>query len=1187
MRDDCKFAVEDALGRPLRAGEARDIENQVSLQMRLLARKDPQAWSSLSSAERFHQGAEAAAQSIIGDLKLKQQRVRLQIAAHDRIENALNEAIENTPEPTFMERAWAKVTGTPAEAGRQLHALSQILAFDTQARGMTSAETHANAVQNESLGRLMPLWNSVKGFAGLFENQKGVRDLVHELFGEESGNAAAKAGAKVWMQVTDELRDRANAAGGDIGKLDEWHYPQSHSQARIGNAVPGDPNASLEKWTNDTLPLLDRDKYLNTDGSRMSDDAVRDFLRNAFDSIITDGQNKVEPGKGRPGYGSIANRKSASRQIFFKDADSYLSYQGQYGDRSLWPVLTGHIRSISRDIALMETLGPNAEQTFRYFNDRTKTDELRSYPSAKDKINKAAALNEALFDYVAGKRAVVNQKVSDAGQAFRNFMTATKLGKVILTALSDEAGMSATAFANRVPWTEAFSRELKYLNPANAEDRAIAAHAGLGINGALGGLNRFGYEDLQMAGGEGAAAGVRNFTSKLASGVMHASGAEAMWDGRRRALGSVLMSYLGKWTREVEHIADINSQDHGMLASKGVSEADWQVWRRAEPEDWGMQHGVLTPKAIAAIPDERIDEAIAPQLEGIRQDAQHRIDELNAKVDQQRTWIADRAEKLQAWAERMKARLNDQARRGDKQVSALSKRLTALYDQLDTANSYFKQTADNQVSLRELRRAGVTEGRNQVATDQVATKLRQAMRDTDSVKGALEGEFRERFVGEEQEINRLIESGDERKISSAMDRFDRLFTEANARLTDRLQGADDKLTSQVNGAVAKVAKMREQVQAADALWNRANTSRPNFNQLRAQGVREGRARENINSLRKQIRELTSGNEEAEGLEEFNKEFERRRGEFLEYSDRLQQQMNWRQQMADRIQDGIESQIQTARDGARRHASTMLLGHVLEETGMGVMDTGARERASMLFGTTAGTGAGELTRAAFLFKSFAYSMMMKHWGRAGMMPTGTDRAQYAARLLVMGTIMGAVATQLRNLTSGKDPANIAEPRFWAESALRGGGLGFYGDFLYDVTTSNDTSFIPALAGPAYTTAEDVWNLTAGAAIRHERGERTDEGAKLIRFAKGNIPFLNMWYTQAAFDHLIWNEMQDAASPGYLDRMQAKAYAQRGTSWWWKPGESLPSQGPDFAKAWQPELGREQLQRIAAATGVDTQ
>jgi hypothetical protein len=74
---------------------------------------------------------------------------------------------------------------------------------------------------------------------------------------------------------------------------------------------------------------------------------------------------------------------------------------------------------------------------------------------------------------------------------------------------------------------------------------------------------------------------------------------------------------------------------------------------------------------------------------------------------------------------------------------------------------------------------------------------------------------------------------------------------------------------------------------------------------------------------------------------------------------------------------------------------------------------------------------------------------------------------------------------------------------------------------------------------------------------------------------------MWYTQAAMDHILWNEMQEASSPGYLDRMQVRAYKDRGTTYFWDPHENLPSQGPDFAKMVRPDEGRRQMQAIADA------
>ena len=154
-------------------------------------------------------------------------------------------------------------------------------------------------------------------------------------------------------------------------------------------------------------------------------------------------------------------------------------------------------------------------------------------------------------------------------------------------------------------------------------------------------------------------------------------------------------------------------------------------------------------------------------------------------------------------------------------------------------------------------------------------------------------------------------------------------------------------------------------------------------------------------------------------------------------------------------------------------------------------------------------------------------------------------------------------------------------------MRGGGLGFFGDFFYDEFTENDTSLAAALGGPMMTTAEDVWKLTGAAAIKASQGKRTDEAGNLIRFGKNNIPLLNLWYTQAAMDHILWNQFQEAASPGYLERMQAKAEATKGTSWYWDPQDKTPERAPDLTAQhlFNPDAGREQMAKIATNIGID--
>jgi hypothetical protein len=852
MKSACVQAVQAAIGRALTAAQAKEIDDGISLQMRLLARQDPQAWGKLSQPERLTRAAETAANAMVAEVKKQQQRLLLTIAAHDRIENFLSQQSITKP-------------------GDKLVALSNVLDFNTKGGGnFTSAASWIKALQEETFSRLIDTWGaSHPKFFGLFENRAGTRDLIREMWGENTGNAAAKAGAKAWLQTMDALRDRYNAAGGNIGKLNEWHFPQSHSSNRVGSA-------GLEKWLGDLMPLLDRSKYLNTDGSPMSDAKVREIMTQAYDSITTDGQNKIESSR-TTGYGLTANRGSEHRVIFYKDSASYFAYQGAYGDRSLWNVLTGHVRALSRDVGLIETLGPDPDRVFGALNERTHLEELRANPTAAAKLNKAKVFNEKLMDYVAGRQSVVDTDLAAKFQAFRNFMTAVKLPKVIITALGDEAGMAATSFANKIPYGQVFLREMRTLNP-QGEGRAILERNGVGLNSMMGALNRFGQEEY----GAG-------WTGKLANTVMHASGAERMWDARRQGLGSVLMSYVAKVTREHANFADLNRADHGVLANKGVTENDWKVWQAAEPERWGSMP-MITPKAIAAIPDSAL------------------------------------------------ASLGDPA------------------------------------------------------------------------------------------------------------------------------------------------------------------------------------------------------------------------------------------------------------ALRRHASTQLLAHVLEEAGMGAMDTGPRQRVTMQLGTTKGTWGGELLQSAMLFKSFAFSMMMKHWNRAAEMPGAGSKFGYVAPLIVYGTVIAALGNQLRNLLAGKDPENMASPKFWGAAILRGGGLGFFGDFFYDEVTQNDNSLAAALGGPGLTTAEDIWKLTGAALIHHLQGDvRSDRNlaGNAIRFGKQNLPILNLWYLQSAMDHIVWNNFQEAASPGYLERMQARAEATKGASWYWRPEDAAPSRAPDVSTShlFDTDRGSRELDMAARSVEID--
>lgn len=94
------------------------------------------------------------------------------------------------------------------------------------------------------------------------------------------------------------------------------------------------------------------------------------------------------------------------------------------------------------------------------------------------------------------------------------------------------------------------------------------------------------------------------------------------------------------------------------------------------------------------------------------------------------------------------------------------------------------------------------------------------------------------------------------------------------------------------------------------------------------------------------------------------------------------------------------------------------------------------------------------------------------------------------------------------------------------------------------------------GPLGSSIAQFAGLTFGNIRRASAGEDTHVGADAVRFVKGLTPGANLWYTKAVTDHLLFNQLQEAVSPGYLEKYtkrQEKTYNRR---YWWRPDETIP-------------------------------
>lgn len=250
-------------------------------------------------------------------------------------------------------------------------------------------------------------------------------------------------------------------------------------------------------------------------------------------------------------------------------------------------------------------------------------------------------------------------------------------------------------------------------------------------------------------------------------------------------------------------------------------------------------------------------------------------------------------------------------------------------------------------------------------------------------------------------------------------------------------------------------------------------------------------------------------------------------------------------------------------------ASRLLGYVIKENEMASLAPSLITRAEMNRGYQKGTPGGELSRAFFMFKSFPTSMMEKTFERMTFLSkrgTKPDLLAYMAWSFFGTTVMGAISLQLSNLLNGKDARDMETPEFWLNAMAKGGGLGFWGDFLYN-QFSEDPSYgawgAVQMAGPVITTGIDSVALFMKAVNKPLYDKDTKLGASALRLVRSHTPFVNLWYTGAAIDRAVMNQINEALSPGYTRKMQRRAMKTYGQGYWWSPTDISNVRSPRMA------------------------
>ncbi len=402
-----------------------------------------------------------------------------------------------------------------------------------------------------------------RNIVGVVRNKDDLELTARGLFGEKIDDINAREFADAYNVTRETMRQRFNAAGGAIGKLENYGLPMRHDAERV-MAAP------YEQWLNH--PSIERARIFDTETGTYATGMRREaILREARQTIATDGASKAKPGT--QFAGSMANRGSETRIIHFASFDDWNAYRADFGAAGdIYDIMTSSLHALARDTAIIEEMGPNPAATIRYQKEwiekATKSDAGPNGKRNREKLNATTSKMQATFDELTGANKVpADQRIALGFSAVKSQQVAAKLGSAMVSAVNDFGTLMFTAGYNDIPISKVMGQYLKLWS--SQEDRALAVRLGLVTDDWIGmSASAARYTGEELTG---------EVSRRLAEVVIRGQGLARHTRNGQWAFGMQFLSHLTEMRGRA-----FNQLDPGMqrvFRNNGLGEGDWDAYR--------------------------------------------------------------------------------------------------------------------------------------------------------------------------------------------------------------------------------------------------------------------------------------------------------------------------------------------------------------------------------------------------------------------------------------------------------------------------------------------------------------------------------------------------------------------------------------------------------------------------------
>lgn len=498
-----------------------------------------------------------------------------------------------------------------------------------------------------------------RNFAGARPQKPLMADIVRELHGEAGNRPEAKAMATAWRKAAEGLRQRFNAAGGAIPKLDGWALPHAHDAVAI-------QAAGRAEWKAFVVPRLDLARMVDwSTGERFDAAGLDRLLDRAFDQIVSGGAAHLQPAAMPRGRGAVASQRADHRVLHFRSADDWLAYDAEFGHGDPIAAMFTHINGMAQDIAAMEILGPNPAGRIEWLSQVVQREAGRAIAGEPSLFRRGGLHGKlgadsptyvdyrikSVYEMVRGVSPAARGLANIAGN-IRNLLASAQLGAAVVPALAADPVIDAAARKlSGLPITRSIGHIIKAAFVDQTREQA--ARSGMVVE-----------EFLHVMGDHARYAGQLHSTEWsrwLADQTMRKSGLHAMTEGRRAVFALDFQATLAD--AAATPFEALEPRLKRTMEGYGIDRTDWELIRstpiaKADPDAAGFLHpsdiarradGPALPEVqkLLGITDPDAEAARAAAQAGARRTAEKVIEMIQGQTERA---IPSGTAKTRAWA---------------------------------------------------------------------------------------------------------------------------------------------------------------------------------------------------------------------------------------------------------------------------------------------------------------------------------------------------------------------------------------------------------------------------------------------------------------------------------------------------------------------------------------------------------